>query len=70
MHIELEISGMTCGGCKSAVERVLGAQQGVGKVAVDLAAGRAEVDAAEGTAPEALIAAVERAGYDARVFPS
>lgn len=67
MEIKLRIDGMTCGGCKSAVERVLAAQPGVTSVAVDLDGASAVVSAAEGTLPQSLVAAVEDAGYDARV---
>lgn len=68
MRIQLEVTGMTCGGCKAAIERVLGVQEGVQTVSVDLPSGRAVVDAADGAVPEDLIAAVGRAGYDARVI--
>jgi len=62
--IRLEVSGMRCGGCAANVEKALRSVSGVADVRVDLAAGSAEV---RGTAPpEALVAAVQRAGYDAR----
>ena len=67
MDIVLKIEGMTCGGCKASVERLLAAQPGVRQAAVDLAEGRATVDAEDGIAPQALIAAVEGAGCEARV---
>ena len=63
--IELAIEGMGCEGCVQAVERALRAVPGVRTVRVDLAAGRARVDH-EGTQAEALVAAVEKAGYEAR----
>ena len=61
----LAITGMTCGGCVAAIKRVLQRVPGVSRVEVDLAAGRAQVAGA--AASEALIAAVESAGYGARV---
>ena len=67
MDIVLKIEGMTCGGCKASVERLLAAQPGVRHAAVDLAAGRATVTAEDGVAAQALTDAVEGAGYDARV---
>ena len=67
MDIVLKIEGMTCGGCKASVERLLAAQPGVRNAAVDLAAGRATVAAEESVAAQALADAVEGAGYDARV---
>ncbi len=41
--LTLNISGMTCMGCASSVERKLTEQQGVTKAQVDLGAGQAEV---------------------------
>jgi len=67
MDIVLKIEGMTCGGCKASVERLLAAQPGVRSAIVDLAAGRATVAAEDGVAAQALADAVEGAGYDARV---
>lgn len=67
MNIVLKIEGMTCGGCKGAVERVLKAQRGVSSVSVDLDAGRASVASVDGTDPQALAQAVSGAGYEARV---
>lgn len=67
MDIVLKVEGMTCGGCKSSVERLLAAQPGVRHAAVNLAEGRAVVDAEDGVAPQALADAVEAAGFDARV---
>ncbi|MCO5145430.1 MAG: heavy-metal-associated domain-containing protein [Aquamicrobium sp.] len=67
MDIVLKIEGMTCGGCKASVERLLAAQPGVRSATVDLAAGRATVAAEDGVAAQALADAVEGAGYDARV---
>ncbi len=69
MQIRLEVSGMTCGGCKAAVEKVLGAQQGVNAVSVDLAAGSAVVEAEADVAAATLVSAVEKAGYDTRIAP-
>lgn len=67
MQIRLEVSGMTCGGCRAAVEKVLGAQQGVKAVSVDLASGSAVVDAEPDVTAAALVSAVEKAGYDTRI---
>lgn len=67
MNIELKIEGMTCSGCRNAVERVLKAQPGVSSVSVDLDAGHASVAADEATDPQALAQAVAGAGYEARV---
>jgi len=61
---ELEIDGMTCASCVGRVERALEAVPGVAEARVNLATERASVTGS--AAPEALIAAVARAGYDAR----
>jgi len=64
-HITLMISGMTCAGCARSVERILSAVPGVARVEVDLAGGRAVVEA---TAPaEALADAIEGRGYGVRL---
>src|SRR5690606_31360122 len=52
--------------CSARVERALGAVPGVSAAAVNLATGRATVRG--GAAAETLVAAVDRAGYDARVI--
>ena len=67
MDIALRIEGMTCGGCKASVEKLLAAQPGVRQAVVDLSQGRATISADDGVAPQALADAVEAAGYDARV---
>jgi len=64
----LAVSGMTCQGCVNAVTRVLSRVSGTQSVAVDLAAGRAVV---HGDAqPDALLAAVRKAGYGADLAPA
>lgn len=67
MDIRLKIEGMTCGGCKTAVERVLANQQGVTGVSVDLASGIALAVADYTANANTLISAVEDAGYEARL---
>jgi copper chaperone CopZ len=58
---ELKVTGMTCDGCKSSVERVVKRVAGVTAATVDLPSGRLTV---EGTPdPTAVRAAVEKAGY-------
>ena len=62
--VTLEISGMSCGGCVGAVKKALAKVPGVERAEVDLAGARAVV---AGTAkPEALVAAVKAAGFEAR----
>jgi P-type Cu+ transporter len=65
MNIELSlpIEGMTCASCSARVEKALAKVPGVTTASVNLATERATVQAAEGTLPATLAAAVERAGY-------
>lgn len=60
--IQLQIGGMTCGGCVKAVTNALARVPGVISVDVDLAGGRANV-AGEAALP-ALLAAVTQAGFE------
>lgn len=62
----LEVEGMTCASCVSRVERVLSKVPGVSQASVNLATERASV---KGSAdPAALIRAIEKAGYQARIL--
>ena len=64
-EVALPIEGMTCAFCVARVERALHKVPGVAKVAVNLGTERARVTGL-GLEVPALIAAVERAGYEAR----
>ncbi len=64
--LELVIEGMTCASCVGRVERVLNAVPGVRSASVNLATERAQVLGE--VAAEALLAAVAKAGYSARVL--
>ncbi|MDA3914141.1 cation transporter [Oleiagrimonas sp.] len=60
----LKITGMTCGHCVKAVQQALSDVPGVTRAEVDLQARQAQV---EGSADvDALIAAVQEEGYEAR----
>lgn len=61
----LEVTGMTCGHCRKAVQEALEGVAGVKRVEVDLDAGRVTVDGR--AVPGDLIAAVEAEGYGAEV---
>ncbi|HND32217.1 MAG TPA: cation transporter, partial [Myxococcota bacterium] len=65
-HVPLRIDGMHCAACVLRVEKVLKKVPGVAGASVNFATGQATVDC-EGTPEEALIAAVEKAGYGARL---
>jgi Cu+-exporting ATPase len=67
-QIDLQIDGMTCAACVSRVEKALNSVSGVTAASVNLANSRARVSASAGVDSAALIAAVTRAGYGARVW--
>ena len=67
MTITLKVDGMTCGGCVRSVEGVLAAIDGVTAARADLVAGTAQVTTARPVDPALLVAAVEEAGFEARV---
>jgi len=65
--VELGIEGMTCAACSTRLEKVLNRLPGV-EAAVNLAAERARIRYVPGiTEPAALIAAVDKAGFRARL---
>ncbi len=63
--IDLNIEGMTCASCVGRVERALLAIPGVQSAVVNLATERASVVAGDVVHASALIAAIEKAGYQA-----
>ncbi len=65
-NVAFDIDGMTCASCVSRVERALRAVPGVIEASVNLATNRATV-VHGGVDNAALTAAVQRAGYEARV---
>ena len=63
--VTLKVKGMTCEGCVAAVERVLGALDGVGRVGVSLERGEATVEFDRARVATAdLRTAIEDAGYE------
>ena len=64
----IAVTGMTCTGCVNAVTRVLARVPGATRVEVTLATGHAEI--AGSATPDALLAAVHRAGYGAELLAS
>ncbi|UVE18372.1 heavy metal translocating P-type ATPase [Pseudomonas sp. LS44] len=62
---ELSISGMTCASCAGRVERALAQVPGVRSASVNLASERAHLQLLANTDHDALIRAVEAAGYQA-----
>ena len=65
-NIELSIEGMTCATCAARVEKKLNAIGPEIIAAVNFATGKATVTASEAVSAQALIAAVEGAGYAAQ----
>ena len=66
--LKLRVTGMTCGHCRTKVEQALKTASGVYSAVVDLQAGEAEIDFNDDAATaQQLIAAIEKAGYGARV---
>ncbi|WP_017238422.1 heavy-metal-associated domain-containing protein [Streptomyces sp. SS] len=58
------VSGMTCGHCKSAITRSVGALDGVVSVDVDVAGGLVTVTTGGEPDDAAITAAVDDAGYE------
>src|SRR4051812_45168441 len=59
-----EIEGMSCASCVARVEKAVKAVPGVSEASVNFATEKATVSGA--VRPEAIIAAIEKAGYHAR----
>ena len=62
------VEGMTCASCVNRIERYLRKLDGVAEANVNLATERATVVADPGVTVDQIIAAVEAAGYDARLI--
>ena len=66
--VELSVGGMTCASCVGRVEKALKAVPGVTHAEVNLATERAQVRFDAGVTVERLVAAIEKAGYQAEVM--
>jgi copper chaperone len=60
--LKLKVAGMTCGGCVGSVTRAVTAASPGAKISVDLKSGEVSVDGA--AAKQAIVTAIEDAGYD------
>jgi Cu+-exporting ATPase len=67
IQIRLPVEGMTCASCVARVEKALQKVPGVESAVVNLATETASVGLAAGSDPEALVAAVRKAGYETRL---
>ncbi|WP_394276838.1 heavy metal translocating P-type ATPase, partial [Luteococcus sp.] len=65
-EVELDLVGMTCASCANRIEKKLNKLDGV-EASVNYATEKARVQMPVGTTVEDLVAAVEAAGYQARV---
>lgn len=63
--VTLEVAGMQCDGCASSVGEALESVAGVSRVDASLDGGEARVAADDATSQDALVNAVEEAGYTA-----
>ncbi|WP_062115124.1 heavy metal translocating P-type ATPase [Aureimonas sp. AU40] len=66
-RLAFTVEGMSCASCTGRVERALAAVPGVSEASVNLATGEAHVAASPAIGPDDLVAAIEAAGYDARL---
>lgn len=64
---DLAITGMTCASCVDRVEKALEKVPGVSDASVNLVTGKAQVRSAN-VPPDTLIAAVQKAGYEAALI--
>ncbi len=64
-RVSLVVQGMKCDGCASTVSEALAAVTGVESVDVQLGESRASLVVENATSDEALVAAVEAAGFSA-----
>lgn len=62
---EYQVSGMSCGHCEAAVQSEVAQIPGVQEVAVSAATGRLVVTSAQPIDPDAVLGAVDEAGYEA-----
>lgn len=65
--IDLQVEGMSCGGCVKHVTQALQSLPGVGGVEVDLASGRVRVSGELAPGGDSLMTALTGAGYPAKL---
>ncbi|MFC3960510.1 heavy-metal-associated domain-containing protein [Nocardia jiangsuensis] len=58
------VTGMTCGHCAASVKSEIGKIDGVTGVEVDLDSGAVRVESAAALSDDAVLAAVDEAGYE------
>ena len=65
-ELTFEVDGMTCASCAMRIERVLSKNEDVDAAIVNYAGGEARVSVSENVDQAALVAAVQKIGYDMR----
>ncbi|MCX6089815.1 MAG: cation transporter [Candidatus Atribacteria bacterium] len=65
--MKLKIKGMSCQHCVMRVQKALEKVPGVVSVKVNLTKGEAEINTQDTVSSQELIAAVEKAGYEAQL---
>lgn len=68
LELKFDITGMTCAACSARVEKVTDQVDGVEKAEVNLLAGKMVVQAESGAVVDAIITAVQGAGYGASLY--
>ena len=63
IHTEVTVEGMTCGHCVGSVTKEIKEIAGVSEVVVDLASGKVSIDSEVPLDFDAIVAAVDEAGY-------
>lgn len=63
-ELKIPVQGMTCGGCAASVERAVGRVPGVQGAKASFEQAQVVVQVGPGVAREALVQAIEAAGYD------
>ncbi|MFB6241866.1 MAG: heavy metal translocating P-type ATPase, partial [Candidatus Nanosalina sp.] len=66
MKTRIEVAGMHCASCATAIEKELSGVEGVEKASVNYASETANVEHGEDVSRQELVAAVERAGYSVK----
>ena len=65
MKLKLTVTGMTCAACSARVEKVTREVPGVERADVNLLSSTMQVEAQDASVTQAVIQAVENAGYHA-----
>ncbi len=64
-RVELNVEGMTCGGCVNSIQNALSARDGVASAIADLDAKRVTIEFDPAVIQQAgLVEAIEDAGFD------